>query len=150
MADPRFEVASGVIDGVNRVFTVSKPYVLGTTAVFINGQLKRADFDDGWVESDPAAGEVTLDEAPRLLEVVQVFFSEDDGGAVRPGEEVSPLRGRIIFTEEVRARMLVTSDVIGRTAATGTLAGWMIEGDAVLRGQLSDEERLKGFIAEVC
>ncbi len=81
MASPRFEVLSGTIDGANTVFTVSIPYKPDSSAVFINGALMRIDLDDGWTESDPAAGEVTLNEAPRVgpsgggdPDVLQMFF----------------------------------------------------------------------------
>jgi hypothetical protein len=74
MATPHFEVPAGDVDGVNTVFTVAAPYRPGSTALFLNGQLKRADYDDGWTESNPETGEVTLAEAPLTDDVVQVFY----------------------------------------------------------------------------
>ena len=75
---PHFEVPTGVIDGVNTVFNVSQAYRPGTTAVFLTGLLLRADYDDGWTESDPSTGEITLKEPPRVTkitpDVVQVFY----------------------------------------------------------------------------
>jgi len=79
MGTPRYEVLSGAIDGVNTTFFTSVAYTPGSLAVFINGQLKRADYDDGWIETSPETGEVTLREAPKPYpldhdEVVQAFF----------------------------------------------------------------------------
>lgn len=80
MLQSSFEVLTGVIDGVNVVFTSSTEYEPGTTAVFLNGQLKRphvSGVQDGWTETDPAGGVVTLDEAPRPGDVVQMYFLHD-------------------------------------------------------------------------
>jgi hypothetical protein len=78
MPSPRFEVPSGAIDGVNKVFTLSMPYRSGTTAVFLNGLLQERNLDDGWVETSPDTGVVTLKEAPRGSghgpDVIQIFF----------------------------------------------------------------------------
>jgi hypothetical protein len=60
------------------IFVVSMPYGPGTTAVFINGMLMERSLDDGWHETDPDAGIVTLKEAPRGTgngpDVIQIFF----------------------------------------------------------------------------
>ena len=80
MGLPRFEVPSGVIDGVNTVFTVSVPYISGTTAVWLNGVLLEPSLVDGWIESNPATGEITLKEPPQATgpcpDVLQVFFQD--------------------------------------------------------------------------
>lgn len=111
MALPHFEVASGPIDGVNQVFTVSVGYAVGSTAVFLNGQLKRVDFADGWVESNPAGGEVTLDQAPLVGDVVQMFFL--DMSPALPGEEVTPLFGIIDEIDELSGQLLEVCPIIG-------------------------------------
>ena len=80
MGQVRFEVPSGTIDGINTVYTVSVPYVRDSTAVWLNGILLRRDLDDGWVESNPNTGEITLNEPPLstgpCLDVLQVFFKD--------------------------------------------------------------------------
>jgi len=82
VSQPKFEVASGAIDGVNKTFFVSVPYAPNTTAVFLNGAALRKDYANGWVETDSVTGKVDLNEAPIVGDVVQVFFAYTpaDGG----------------------------------------------------------------------
>jgi len=61
---PRFVAAIGLVDGVNRVFGTGHPYHPGTTALYVRGLLRVRTDDDGYVESDPAAGLIELNEAP--------------------------------------------------------------------------------------
>lgn len=98
----KFEVPSGVIDGSNTVFVVSSAYAPSSVAVFINGQLKNRPLEDGWVETNPAAGVVTLAEPPRVGEVVQIFFIDAVGGS--DTVEVSPLRGRLKEVDQLKGR----------------------------------------------
>lgn len=44
------EPLTGIIDGVNTTFSTSGTYTPGTIKVFLNGQLKRKEFDDGFIE----------------------------------------------------------------------------------------------------
>lgn len=69
---PRIETPTGTADGVNRIFYTSVSYRPGTPRVFLNGQLKRNDIDDGWVEL--GSNKVQLDEAPESLDVVQIYY----------------------------------------------------------------------------
>ena len=98
---PKIEVASGAIDGVNQTFTVSGPYVAFTVAVFLNGQLKRRDFVDGWAETNPAGGAVTLAEPPQAGDVVQVYFLDALAAGQMEVVEVCPLVGTIDFDEDL-------------------------------------------------
>lgn len=63
---------------MNLVFTLSMPYGPGSTAVFLNGMLQERSLVDGWVETDPDTGVITLKEAPRSSgpcpDVLQVFY----------------------------------------------------------------------------
>jgi hypothetical protein len=74
MAQPQFEVLTGTIDGVNTTFTTSVPYTPTTTAVFVSGQLKRPDLDDGWLETDPTTGTIDFKIAPIVGDVLQAFY----------------------------------------------------------------------------
>jgi hypothetical protein len=91
---PRLETPIGAIDGVNRVFTVSEAYTPGSTNVFLNGQLKRADFGDGWAELSPAAGTVELAEAPLVGDVVQVYFLDTTSPGVET--QIEELEGVLV------------------------------------------------------
>lgn len=113
MTTPRFEVPSGLIDGANMVFTVSNPYQAGSTAVFINGALMRIDLTDGWTESNPAGGEVTLNEAPRVgpsgsgdPDVIQVFYL-DTSPAVIDLEVCERICGTLVASEEICGRLFL-------------------------------------------
>lgn len=75
------EVPSGAIDGVNTAFQTSKPYLPGSLYYFLNGQLKRPDLDDGFVETDPTAGKFQVKEAPLTDDVVQVYYLTSEGTA---------------------------------------------------------------------
>ena len=104
MAQPRFEIAVGAIDGSNKIFRVSAPYVSSSTAVFLNGKLCRKDWDDGWEETSPAAGTITLKEAPLAGDSVQVFFT--DLSPARTEGEVTPLHGHLTAVGTVRGRVV--------------------------------------------
>ena len=64
--------AGGVVNGSNVSFTTPAPYVAGTLRVFLNGQVKRADFDDGWIETGATSFKMKI--APETGDVVSVYF----------------------------------------------------------------------------
>lgn len=66
------ELASGFVDGLNRDFYTSVSYVTGSIEVFLNGQAKRKDWADGWLEM--GSNHVRLKQAPAPGDVVQVYF----------------------------------------------------------------------------
>lgn len=72
MAFSVFRNLTGLVDGVNTVFQTPVPYVPGSVRVFLNGQLKRSDLGDGWVEL--GYDKVQLNFAPEVSDVVQVYF----------------------------------------------------------------------------
>jgi hypothetical protein len=103
---PRFELAAGVVDGINLIFTTPTAYIAGSVAVFLNGQLKRSDFMDGWTETSPSTGTITLGMPPEPAangnpdDVVQVFYLEA-GVLPLPETEVTPLRGTIRTSQDI-------------------------------------------------
>lgn len=72
MATPAIRDLIGVVDGVNTIFKTPVPYVPGSVRVFLNGQLKRSDLSDGWVEL--GYDEIRLHIAPDVSDVVQAYF----------------------------------------------------------------------------
>ena len=142
MPIPRFEVPSGAINGANTVFTVSVPYLMGSTAVFVNGMLMRADYDDGWLETDPSAGQVTLKVAPLALDVVQIFFLDTSPRSAE--EEVTPIYGRVAGEEDLSARMEVEDLTEGMVEDETQLAGSLLDDD--LFGVIQDEVQISGQI----
>lgn len=149
---PHFEVPSGAIDGVNTVFNVSQPYQPGTTAVFLNGLLLRADYPDGWTESDPATGEVTLKEPPRVTkitpDIVQVFYI-DTSPAVLEATIVCRLVGRLRDVEGLEGRLTPEQPLHGSVEASGGLTGHLVA-EPRLHGELEGEETLRGHLEMVC
>ena len=125
MPVPHYEVPSGVIDGVNLVYTVSVAYQPGSVAVFLNGQLKRQDLDDGWTETDPATGEVTLAEAPRSIglcpDVLQIFFLDTTPLAIE--QTVNRIKGRIRTHQAVRGTLRGAVRAKGRLETVETIRG---------------------------
>lgn len=89
MPNPRYEIATGAADGLNRLFRAPTSYTEGTVAVFLNGLL----LGGSWVEASPALGEVRLADPPPPGAVVQMFYIDTSG--VAPETEVSRLSGRL-------------------------------------------------------
>jgi hypothetical protein len=149
---PHFEVPSGVIDGANLVFNVSQAYKPGTTAVFLNGLLLRADYDDGWTESDPATGEITLKEPPRVTkitpDVVQVFYI-DLSPDVLEAIIVCRLEGRLTAVDDLEGHLVALTSLRGSVDVSGGLEGFLEPGPG-LRGELDVHGAIEGHLKEVC
>lgn len=150
MSSPRFEVPSGTIDGANTVFTVSMPYGAGTTAVFINGQLMERNLDDGWFETDPSAGVITLKEAPRSSglcpDVIQVFYL--DTAAPLPETQILKLRGVIKPSSALRGIMGKSQELRGNLGKDIALQGSINPGKRLL-GKFEDVHKFRARI-RVC
>jgi hypothetical protein len=145
---PRFEVPAGAIDGVNTLFVVSQPYRPGSVAVFLNGQLIRQIDDDGWSETSPALGQVTLTEAPILEDVVQIFYI--DTSPALPGEEISQISGRITDGEDnLRAVWAEVESLSGLTQEAAEIAGLVSEYEPLL-AQAREVEEIRGVLEVVC
>jgi len=149
---PHFEVPVGAIDGSNVVFNVSQAYKPGTTAVFLNGLLLRADYPDGWTESDPATGEVTLKEPPRVTkitpDVVQVFYI-DTSPAILEAVIVERLRGTLRAVDDLEGRLVPLAPLRASVDVSGALEG-VLAAESALRAELQDHGSLHGRLEEVC
>lgn len=150
MPIPRFEVPSGTVDGANTTFFVSMPYLPGTTAVFLNGLLTERSLDDGWFETDPASGEVTLKEAPKSIgdcpDVIQVFYL--DTSPALPETEVTPISGTLVPVDDLFGDLGDTAALEGAIAPVPGLAGELFP-LLGLTGTVSDTAPLVGLL-EVC
>jgi len=67
------EDAIGDIDGVNTNFSTSKIYIKGSLKVFINGMLRKSDWDDGWYEL--GGKDFKLKEPPLPGDTVSVIYN---------------------------------------------------------------------------
>lgn len=63
--DEHIEKATGIVNGANVSFSVSRAYQAGTLYVLANGQLRSLLDDDAWTESNPSAGEFEMLEPPQ-------------------------------------------------------------------------------------
>lgn len=153
MGQPRFEVPSGTIDGVNTIYTVSLPYVAGSTAVWLNGVLLRKDLDDGWDESSPSTGEITLNEPPLSTgpcpDVIQVFFV--DTSVDTPESVIEQIFGTIDSEPELLGILSQEGDFLkGSVSLEASLSGLLVDDLVPLLGTLEPEAGLSGVITEVC
>lgn len=134
---------------MNTVFTVSMPYAPSSTAVFINGMLMERSLDDGWFETNPSAGVVTLKEAPRSIgvspDVIQIFFL--DTSPALPETQVQKLKGIIRMSRGMRGQLRDSAQMIGHLGQPTPLSGHLEERKD-LRGSISSRPALKGYIKE--
>ena len=150
MARAHFEVPSGTINGINTVFTVSMAYGLGSTAVFINGQLMERSLDDGWFETDPSTGVVTLKEAPRSSgacpDVIQIFYL--DTAAPLPETQCFKLKGYIRHLLPLRGSLADAQVMRGTIDSTRKISG-RVDLRKGLRGTVTDTCKIRARI-RVC
>ncbi len=152
MPSPRFEVPTGTVDGVNTVFTVSRPYTVGSTAVFRNGLLQQRNLDDGWFETDPNAGIITMKEPPSAYgwpDVIQVFFLDrTPSPAPAPGTVAFNLKGIIKASKKTKATLTTGIPITGTISSANPLIGHLdLRKD--LRGSISSHQVIRATI-RVC
>ena len=147
MSLPHFEVATGVINGVNTTFAVSMPYQPGTLAVFLNGQLKLGGTTDAWVESNPAGGQFTMNTAPETGDVVQAFYI--DSAPAVPGTEITLIFGFITTApDEIFGQIAAPTSIVGEVEGLSGLMGSTSE-VVKARGQVEAVAELSGLL-ELC
>jgi hypothetical protein len=146
MPSPRFEVPAGAIDGSNTVFTVSRAYSPGSTAVFINGILMERSLDDGWLETTPGDGVVTLKEAPRAFDTVHVFFL--DQSAPLPETQVFKMRGKIKTSTPIRGKVSMSQSITGHIVQPSPLVA-KIASRKDLRATITSKQTIRAKI-RVC
>jgi hypothetical protein len=148
MPSPRFEIPAGVVDGVNTVFTVSMPYGPGSTAVFINGILQERSLDDGWFETSPDLGVVTMKVPPSAFgypDVIQIFFI--DRSLALPETIVVNIKGIIRARRGLRGTLRTTQLMTGHVSTAPTVHGHLdVRKD--LRGYIKATPPLKATIKE--
>ena len=69
---PVIEFLKGPVNGSNRLFETSCPYLGGSVRLFLNGQLNTKDLKDGWVELGES--KIRLETAPRVGDVIQAYY----------------------------------------------------------------------------
>lgn len=107
---PHFESLTGTIDGVNTVFTASSAYIAGSTVVFLRAIPRIITNDDGWVETDPSTGIVTLNEAPLVDDDLQMSWNEAVGADLITG----PLCGALQTSQPLSGRISTITSIFGK------------------------------------
>lgn len=72
MSAPIIRELSGVVDGVNKVFTTAHTYKAGSIVVWLNGLLVRPLDEDGWTEISNT--QVELTDAPLPNDTVNASY----------------------------------------------------------------------------
>lgn len=142
------ETPTGTIDGVNRVFHTSVPYIPGSLAVWHNGLLLVPDDDDGWTETDPGTGEFELKEAPLTFARLRVVFY--DASAAYPEEQITELDGSLVVETSLSGSLdSDTDELSGELTDESKLSGCLEDGSE-LCGALVSEVLLYGTLDEDC
>ena len=128
------------------------PYQPGSSAVFVNGLLQERSLDDGWVESDPGAGEITLKEAPQgtptgFPDVLQMFFI--DTSPDLPEVVLYRLHGRLRESETLDGRLVALGHLRGAVSELEGLSGHLV-GVTSMTGRVDEVERLTGRLVLTC
>lgn len=149
MAEPRFELLTGAIDGANAAFYTSVPYTAGTVALYVNGQLLLNRGGNPWTETDPAAGLVTLHAADHVLapdDEIAAFYLDT---TTSPDQIViEEMVGVLSDVPDGLAGVLAAEDeLVGSVAEEDRLAGVVVTEDA-LAGTVAAEDRLAGILEE--
>lgn len=142
---PHFEPLTGTVDGVNTVFTTSTAYIAGATVLFLRGIPRRIDWDDGWFETNPATGVVTLKKPPLLDDDVQMLWLELV--PVEVGTEVTPLSGIINSLEELFGRVQDRGSLSGCLSSISPLCATLQISQPV-SGQISALTHIYGIIKD--
>lgn len=154
----RIDPAAGVVDGVNRYFTLPNPYVPGTLVVMRNGVQLVGDLDNGWIERDPAAGMFEMLVPPRPAgsgsddpgDLMSAYYENateaagggSDGGVpgMRSGADVRP---KLCATDDVAPKIpdagvegedvpsVSAEDVSPRTCSTRDIRPSMVKAEEI-------------------
>lgn len=74
MSQPKFENLSGIINGINTVFSTSKPYIKESLTVFLNGFALQNIGNVNWIETSPVTGIITLANPPNIGDELKAFY----------------------------------------------------------------------------
>ncbi len=152
MPQHQTESMTGVIDGANTTFFTTAPaggatpYVAGSVAVWVNGQLQMHHLGNPWSETDPATGEVTLGFAPQAGDTVVASYY--DTSPILPETEIEELEGTLLATDDLTGSLSESVELDGFLGEEDALAGAIIVEES-LSGTLDDTDYLEGELV-VC
>ena len=146
MPNPRFQVAVGAVDGVNRTYETSVDYTADTLVVFRNGAMTERSADNGWVELGGSQFEMKA--APLTRDVIHVFFMDtlpSEGIAIEVEVEkiigvIEPIGEVVGFMNPVESIDVVVQDV-------SPMIGVVLDDGEVL-GIIEEEQAILGYVRE--
>jgi len=74
MPNVRLEDLTSQIDGITDTFQTTFDYETGSLKIFINGQLKKREWEDGWVEM--GGKKFKVPEPPLVGDTLHVFYKD--------------------------------------------------------------------------
>lgn len=143
---PRFEVPAGAIDGLNRSFRVLYPYVEGSAAVYLNGNLlPKGDWDNSFIELNPDLGIVQLNEAPVDGDDVQIFYL--DRTLAPTFVEVSKLVGKIREADSVLGSIQASLPMRATIGGIGSING-KVSAPSSMSGTVRSSTDIRGVVIQ--
>lgn len=148
MAGLHFEPLSGVVDGINAVFTTSTAYSPGTVAVYLNGQLILHPLGNSWLETDPTLGIITFEPGfiPVAGDVVAAAWCDTAPDLIET--EVTPIEGTIEEADSLTGMLSAELSVGGTLEVDDAVVG-SLQAEASLAGALGEVDFLEGEL-EIC
>ena len=141
----RFVVMVGQRDGVNLVFNTpgNEAFVPESNVVFVRNIPRVKTNDDGWADTDPTQGIVTLKEAPEKDDSVMMLYAASDAAA-----EVTTMSGTIDARDDLAGSLIETDVLVGTIAQAETLSG-TLEAQTDLSGVVREIDNIYGTLVEV-
>lgn len=121
MSTPFFENPSGVIDGINTVFTLTHVYIVGSTAVFLNGLLLNKELENGWEETSPSSRIITMNIAPEIDDILTVYYLYSN-----PAEDTSrniSVIGILVASDVIAGNISKSPSLIGSISSPSEIIG---------------------------
>lgn len=141
----KFVQLEGTVDGVNKVFTTpsNEAYQAGSTMVLLRGIPRDvSDGDDGWTESDPGTGEVTLNVAPISGDNIFLHYTVEVSGAIEV--EITPVDA--VLTPLQRFSGIIEDGELDGNLDESELVATPIETEEAVDGQVVEIIELSGKI----
>lgn len=148
MSQIKLEIPTGAINGVNRVFTVSRSYITQSVAVYFSGTLHRADNTDGWVETSPLLGTITLNEAPLIGDDIQVLFLYNETtSSVSPNSEKNIFIKASIYSEHSIDAKISKNLEIKTQINLDARINTKLDFDPIpIKGSIANDIQIKGIV----
>lgn len=144
MPNPRFQIAVGPVNGVNKQFETSEEYTVDTLVVFRNGALLERSADNGWMELGGKQFEMKM--VPLTEDVVHCFYMDtlpSEGIAVEV--EVERIHGVIESVGEMVGFVEPVQSIFGVAEDAASVIGVVYDHGEIL-GVVEEQSTMVGFM----